>query len=246
MSDSIADATATATERHSASKRRAVAIAVLTTVVAFVFTFVAGIAFLIPLFLLAVDVQSTPAFLGLTVAGQLGFLGVAYLVARYRGMQIPVTVPSVRQVGIAVGGVVLALAGVTVLSVVLQVLGLVPGSAIEDVAIENPTLLLWLGGLSVVLIAPAEEFLFRGVVQGTLREAFGPVGAVAGASLLFGSLHLANYTGRIEAVVAGALVIVVAGAVLGALYELTDNLAVPVVTHGIYNLVLFTLAYATI
>ncbi|WP_436924306.1 CPBP family intramembrane glutamic endopeptidase [Halosimplex amylolyticum] len=232
--------------RGRTSPIRAVGFAVLLTVGAFLATLVAGIAFLIPLFVLEVDVQSTFAFVGLTAVGQVGFLALGYLVARHRGMSIPISVPSGREAAYAAGATVAALASAVVLSVVLERLGLVPGSVIGDAAITDPTLLLWLGALSVVLVAPAEEFLFRGVVQGTLREAFGPVAAVAGASLLFGSLHLANYTGAASAVVAGALLIATTGAVLGAVYELTDNLAVPIAAHAVYNVVLFVLAYLTI
>ncbi|MFB6139871.1 MAG: lysostaphin resistance A-like protein [Halosimplex sp.] len=240
------DTEPTVPDRERASPGRAVGIAFLTTVAAFVVTLAAGVAFLIPLFVLDIDVQSTAAFLGLTAAGQVGFVLFGYAVARYRGMRIPIAVPSLREVGYAAAGTVAALTSAIVLSVVLERLGLVPGSVIGEAAVTDPTLLLWLGLLSVVLVAPAEEFLFRGVVQGTLREAFGPVGAVAGASLLFGSLHLANYTGNTTAVVAGALLIAATGAVLGTVYELAGNLAVPIAVHAVYNLVLFVIAYLTI
>ncbi|MFC7137901.1 type II CAAX prenyl endopeptidase Rce1 family protein [Halobaculum litoreum] len=79
--------------------------------------------------------------------------------------------------------------------------------------------------------------------SGRLRRAFGPVGAVAGASLLFGSLHLANYTGALAAVVVGVLLIAVVGSVFGALYERTGNLATAVIAHGVYNAVLFLGSY---
>ncbi|WP_204366166.1 CPBP family intramembrane glutamic endopeptidase [Halosimplex carlsbadense] len=228
------------------SPARAVGFAVLLTVASFLVTLAAGIAFLIPLFILEVNVESTPAFVGLTAVGQVGFLAFGYAVARYRGMSIPIAVPSLRQVGYAAAATVAALASAVGLSVVLAALDLVPGSVIEDAALTDPTLLLWLGFLSIVLVAPAEEFLFRGVVQGTLREAFGPVGAVAGASLLFGSLHLANYTGTPSAVVTGALLIAATGAVLGTVYELTDNLAVPIAAHALYNVVLFAISYLAV
>lgn len=232
--------------RRSTNKGRAIAIAVGTTVVAFLFSLVASIAFLIPLFLLEFDVQSFSIFLGLFVVGQLGFAAVGYAIARVRGMRITTVVPDLREVSIAIGGAVAALVLAIVLSLVIGFFGLTPDAVLDDVGIENPSLFLWIAFLSIVLVAPAEEFLFRGVVQGTLREAFGPVAAVAGASLLFGSLHLANYTGRPETVVAGAAVIVGTGAVLGALYELTDNLAVPIAAHALYNVVLSTIAFLSL
>jgi len=100
--------------------------------------------------------------------------------------------------------------------------------------------------LSIVLVAPAEEFLFRGVIQGRLRRSLGPVGAVVGSSLLFGSLHLGNYTGETAAVVAGAVLIACVGTVFGTLYERTQNLVVPIVAHGVYNTILMVLSFLTL
>ncbi|WP_425498393.1 CPBP family intramembrane glutamic endopeptidase [Halogeometricum salsisoli] len=103
-----------------------------------------------------------------------------------------------------------------------------------------------MAALSVVLVAPAEEWLFRGVVQGRLRQGVGPTPAIAGSSLLFVSIHLANYSGSLLPVFAGASLIVVVGCVFGALSEYTDNLAVPIMTHATYNVVLLILSYMSI
>ena len=97
--------------------------------------------------------------------------------------------------------------------------------------------------VSLLIVGPVEEVLFRGVVQGRLRAAFGPVPAIVGASLLFGSLHLVNYSGNPVSVVAGALMIAAVGSVFGTVYELSDNLAVPVLVHAIYNVVLLVSSY---
>ncbi|MFB6075314.1 MAG: lysostaphin resistance A-like protein [Haloarculaceae archaeon] len=224
---------------------RAAGVAVALTVAAVLASLVGGVAFLLPLFVLAVDVQSPAAFLALTVVGQLAFLAVGVGYARYRGVVVPIERPTPREVGLAVGGTVTALVIVVALSSLIDLLGLTPGSVIGDVAAVEPNLLLSIGVLSIVLVAPIEEFLFRGVVQGTLVEAYGPVGGVVGSSLLFGSVHLANYTGDPGAVVAGALLIAGTGAVLGTLYEATGNLTVSILTHGLYNLTLSLIAYAT-
>lgn len=220
--------------------------AVGTTVAAFAFTLATGVVLLLPLILLEVDVQRTPAVVALTAAGQVGFAVVGYGVARLRGMRIPVEFPGWGGAGYALGATLVALVLAVGLQVLVTALGLLPGSVIVEAGIDDPSLFLWLGALSVVLVAPVEEFLFRGVVQGTLREAFGPAVAVVGASLLFGSLHLANYTGRPAAVVAGALLVAATGLVLGVVYELTDNLAVPVATHALYNVVLLTWSYLAV
>jgi hypothetical protein len=216
------------------------------TVLAFLVSLVAGVAFIVPMFVLGYDLAGTAVLLGATAAGQVAFLAVGYAYVRVRDVPVPVRRPSKRDLVVILAGVVLALVVATGLSVLLSVLDLVPDSVIGDVATTDPTFLLGLAALSVVLVAPAEELLFRGAIQGRLRQRIGPIPAVLGASLLFGSMHLANYSGGLASVVAGALLITAVGCVLGALYEYTDNLVVPVVTHAVYNVVLMVVAYLTI
>jgi membrane protease YdiL (CAAX protease family) len=103
---------------------------------------------------------------------------------------------------------------------------------------------LGLAALSIVLVAPAEELLFRGAIQGRLRRAFGPVPAVGGTSVLFGSVHLVNFTGSVVGALVGAGIVGVGGAVFGTVYERTGNLLVPIGVHGAYNTVLLVAAFA--
>lgn len=213
------------------------------TVLAFLVSLVAGVAFIVPMYVLGYDIQSTTVLLGTTAAGQVAFLGLGYGYVRVRDVDVPVEVPSGRGVLTIAGGTVAALVVATVLSVVLATLDLVPESVVDEIATNDPTFLLGLAALSVLVVAPAEELLFRGAIQGRLRQRFGPVPAIAGSSLLFGSMHLANYTGDPAPVVAGALLIACVGAVLGALYEYTDNLVIPVLTHMTYNVILLVLSY---
>lgn len=229
-------------ERGTVGKLRAVGIGVGLTVAAIVVSLVGGVAFAIPLFLLEYDVESTPVFLALTVASQLGFLAVAYWYAHRRGLRVRIDPPTGRGAVYVVVGTIAALLAVSGLSYLLERLDMVPGSVLEEIAAGNPNILLGLAALSVIVVAPIEEFLFRGVIQGRLRQSFGPVGAVAGSSLLFGSVHLANYTGALGSVLAGALLIAGTGLVLGIVYELTRNLTVPIAVHAIYNVVLLVSA----
>ena len=216
------------------------------TLLTFVIALVAGVVFIGPLIALGYDIESTPILVGATAAGQLGMFGVGYLYYRYRDLSVPVALPSLRELGYAAIGVVAAIGAAVVLSVILTTLELLPSSVIGETAAMDPTFLLGLAALSIVVVAPVEEFLFRGVIQGRLRDRFGPVPAIAGASLLFGSLHLANYSGNPVAIVAGALMIAVVGSIFGILYERSGNLAVPVLVHAIYNTILFGLSYAVL
>lgn len=225
---------------------RAVGVALGLTVAGLAASIAGGVALAIPVLLYDLRLGDPGVLVALTAAGQLGFLAVAVAYARYAGLRVRIEVPDRRDLGYALGGVVAGLLLAVVLSVVLAVLELAPGSVIEEAGVRDPTLFVGLAVLSVLVVAPAEEFLFRGVIQARLRQAFGPVAAVAGASLLFGSLHLANYTGTAGPIVAGALVVAAIGAVFGILYERTDNLAVPILAHGAYNFLLFALAYLTV
>jgi membrane protease YdiL (CAAX protease family) len=225
---------------------RAVLVALGLTVAGFLVSLIGGVAFIVPLILLEVDIQSTGPFLALTAVGQVAFLVLGYAYVRTTGLTVHVSWPTAREIGWALAGVVAALTVAIVASAVLAALDLVPESVIGDAVVSDPTLVLGLAVLSIVLVAPAEEFLFRGVIQGRLRRSLGPVGAVAGSSLLFGSLHLGNYTGETAAVVAGAVLIACVGTVFGVLYERTENLAVPIVAHGVYNTVLMMLSYLTL
>jgi membrane protease YdiL (CAAX protease family) len=216
------------------------------TAAIFLVSLVGGVAFVVPLIVLGYGIETTLVLVGSTVVGQGAMFGVGYLYSRYRSVSIPVSAPSLSNVGYAVLGVVVGIGLAIGLSALLSALGLLPGSVIGDTAAINPTYLLALAALSVVVVAPVEEFVFRGVVQGRLRQRFGSVAAIVGASLLFGSLHLGNYSGNPAAIVAGALMIAAIGTVFGALYELTDNLAVPVLAHAVYNVILLVSSYVAI
>lgn len=229
--------------RRSGSPLRASVEALGVTATAVVISLVAGVAFLVPAIALGYDVGTTWVIVGATGAGQVGFLAVGYAVVRRLDVAVRVVLPSPTELLYAAGGTVAALLAAVVLSSVLVVLDLVPDSVVGDVAAIDPTFLLGLAALSVVIVAPAEELLFRGAIQGRLRERFGPVTAVAVASLLFGSIHLTNFSGSVPNVVAAALMIGCIGAIFGAIYERTGNLAVPIVAHAAYNVLLLVTSY---
>lgn len=217
--------------------------AVGLTILALVIGLVAGIVFIIPLVVFDYGIETRPVVVVSLIAAQLGFLLAGALYVRYRSVSIRIVRPSRTDWRYIGGGLIVALVAAITLSFVLDWLGLLPGSVLEDMATTDPTILLILAGLSLVLVAPAEELLFRGAIQGRLREFFGPLAAIATASIVFGLLHLTNYTGAVAPVVAGALLITIIGAIFGVLYELTDNLAVPIIVHGVYNAILMSISY---
>jgi len=165
-----------------------------------------------------------------------------------RDFSVDATVPDFEGWAIIVAGYVVALgsafAGATIVSQFQVETG---QNAAAEIGMENPEVLLLLIPASILLIGPGEELLFRGIVQGRLREVFSPITAVVTASFVFAMLHWFALSGGSPTgnLVAAGLLIGPA-IVLGAAYEYTDNIVVPSLIHGIYNATLFTLLYVII
>jgi membrane protease YdiL (CAAX protease family) len=146
--------------------------------------------------------------------------------------------------GIAVGAFVMGFV-VEALSIVVEALS---GSEVQTgqnsiitAGRANPTLLLYMIPVALFFVGPAEEIVFRGVVQGLFRESFGVVPGIVAASALFGVGHyLAISSGSAWTYIltAGAL-----GLVLGTVYEYSENIAVPAVAHGLWNSTIFIVNY---
>lgn len=96
--------------------------------------------------------------------------------------------------------------------------------------------------LSILVIGPAEEYFFRGGLQAVLRESFGLIGTVGVASVLFLLVHVPNVTEAKLPIALASLSGVFAFSLLaGFAYEKTQSLVVPIVMHGAYNAVIFSL-----
>lgn len=177
------------------------------------------------------------------------FLAVVALFVRGagRGGLLTASVPGRRDALLLAGGYV-ALLALQFLSVrLLGSFGVSTGTnRVVELGRETPALFLYLIPVSVLLVGPAEELVFRGTVQGLLREAWGPSAAVVVASLVFGAIHYWSVGGGPVERLSYVAVAAVLGAVLGALYELTGNLVVPVAVHGTYNATLFAIQYLSV
>lgn len=175
------------------------------------------------------------------------FGGIAIVYLKFRGLDfdfVPVSVPSKREIGVIVGGFLLLLVLLFASSAFVSSLGLESAqNRVVETGQQNPLAFLLLVPLSFLLIGPGEELLFRGLVQGTLREALHPARAIVLASALFASIHFFSLSGEGKFVYIG--IAFVLALVLGATYEYTSNLTVPALIHGAYNAVQFASAYVT-
>ena len=225
----------------------AVGAAIGGIVAAFLVTSVTGLG----ISLLGVSIPTVSQFGIIFIAGAVGLAGTGVSYLAIRGLEVRsyvrMRVPSLSDVGWAVGGYFTALSLIFLAGLVLTMLQVRPETTnrAAQAGMENPELLLWMVPLSFLVIAPAEEFLFRGVIQGRLREAFTPLVAIPATAAIFATVHFFSLTGG-----SGARMIVIAilflpSLVFGYAYERTTNLVVPIFIHGAYNATLVALVYVS-
>jgi hypothetical protein len=90
------------------------------------------------------------------------------------------------------------------------------------------------GFVTIVLVPPAEEICFRGILYPWIKQAGFPRLALWGTALLFGAMHL-NLLSFIP--------LTVLAVALTLLYERTDNLLAPITAHALFNAMNFVLLY---
>lgn len=205
---------------------------------------------LVTVFVLGIAISpSASLVLSLVAIQGIAFPGIAILYFRQRERSlrefIPVAVPNLKQVGIIIAGWLGALVLLNVgATVVIRLLETEPaGNAAGEIAAQNPEFIPFLIPLVFLLNAPGEELLFRGVIQGLLRERFGPVGAILLATSAFAPIHITALIGSFQAALVTIVLLSIPSIVFGAVYEWTDNIVVPTLVHGLYNATLFTALY---
>jgi hypothetical protein len=172
-----------------------------------------------------------------------GTFALGYLSYTDRGLGfVRARFPTLRDLGWSFGGLVALFAGLIALSALFSAFGIQSASnAVEQFGEQDPTVFLLLVPLSFLFIGPGEELLYRGVVQGRLREAFGPWVAIGVASFIFAVVHIFSLQGQGK--LAYLAILLVLSPILGLAYERTENLVVPSLIHGGFNAVQFYVAY---
>ena len=197
-----------------------------------------------------VPVRKMPALkLGISVVTLqgIGFGSVALASRKLEALDpdlITVRKPTLREGGWIIVGFVVLIGLLSILSRLFSVLGI--GTAqnkIQQIGTQNPIVFLVLIPLSFLLIGPGEELLFRGFVQGTLRNSYSTIGAIVLASSIFAVGHATSLQGSGK--IAYMAIVFVLSLILGLAYERTDNLLVPAMIHGAYNALLFGMMYYT-
>lgn len=173
----------------------------------------------------------------LTFGGFLFVVG-AYVSTADRPDLLRYRTPTTTDLAWVVGGFLALVVTATVVGEIITALGI--ESAQNQVIIEgrnNPTLFLVMLPVTLLFVAPAEELVYRGIVQGQFRRAYGPLPAVVIASLLFGVSHSGALSG--SGTVTYLAVATILALILGAVYEHTENVLVPIGIHAAWNSTLY-------
>ena len=192
--------------------------------------------------------------LTLVVGQYVAFGGLALGYLAWRGFDssgivsyLGVRRPSLTEVGLVVGGWVVIVITLLVVSTLVQLLGAETASnQSAEVALQNPTVIPLFVVAMFLVVGPSEEILYRGVVQGRLRESLPAAPAIAIASGIFAFIHVMALTGGVSGRLTTVAILFFPSLVFGAVYEYTGNLVVPALLHGLHNAVIFTLLYVTV
>ncbi|WP_227133390.1 CPBP family intramembrane glutamic endopeptidase [Halorubellus salinus] len=221
----------------------AVGAIVLSLVVAVVLALGTGLAMLLAGF----EVTSTPTLLVSLTGTQAGFAVGVYAYLRWRNepaSNLGIAVPDLKGLVLVVVGLLATLALSLTASLAVTLLDLQPAqNATTSQASSDPTSLLLLIPVMLLVVGPCEELLFRGVVQRRIRErASAPVAIVLGGAL-FASIHFIALVGDLSAIATTIGILFFPSLVFGAIYEYGKNIVVNALVHGLYNSVLLALSY---
>ncbi len=180
-----------------------------------------------------------PAFLFLLALSEVVFViipGAFVKSLKIKGEKLGVAtdgIPTLAKdlvLGIAIGAVMVPLI------ILLDLYELLAPGVGPPSAPPTPVELFWVGMLflSVIfVIAPAEEFLFRGFIQNSLEAHYGRIGGLLVASIIFGLAHLNPLIGIFHTI---------GGIILGLLFQWRGRrLAGPIAAHATYDCILILL-----
>lgn len=234
------------------SKLKAVGVVFLVALLGFVLAFPATLVVANAYTALTGQQLGDVAALGISVVSLQGiaFPVTAWLYVRRRELSwsfVPADFPGLSDLKYVVVGYVGSFAAVYAIQILLTLTSTESASnSAATTALENPGVIPYLIPLMLILVGPGEELLFRGVIQGTLREHFDVWPAIVLASMTFAPAHILALSGGPSAVAVTIGVLFVPSLIFGYVYERSTNIVVPALAHGLYNATLFALMYAAI
>lgn len=206
-----------------------------------------------------------PVLVGMALLQFAWFVALGLWYLRNRGYTWPdvreylgIKVPSLKQIALVfVTWIGIIITAAVVLTVVTQVAAQVVGpdnaqpaeNSTGEAIQQNPEIVVFAVLGMLLVVGPAEETLFRGVIQNRLRESLSKIPAILIASALFAAAHVFALAGGGSAtgIAITMSVLFVTSLGLGWIYEYTENLVAPALLHGFHNsvVVIVTVSAAT-
>lgn len=244
------------TERSLVASALAVGVAVGLAVLAYGGGNIAALIGFLLMGAFGIEVTLTRMFLLSVITIQLLFFtGVSLVYLRYRGFSladIGVRKPSLEDwiaAGAGFVGLIIAWLAASISSFFVATRFDIeqPQQEIFEMGQQDPMVFVLLGVLSLLIVGPAEELLFRGVIQTRLRENFGVVAGLGIATALFALIHIVGFLeASLISGLLGVSVLFVIGAVLAIVYEYTGNLVIVAILHGVFNAIQAALGYVSV
>lgn len=173
-------------------------------------------------------------FVGMAVGG-LVYLRLTGRLSDWLDIRRPDRSDLIWIIGGSIGAVLVLLVG----GIAMQLFDTdIPPSPVIELLQDDLLLLTYMLLIVWLFNAPAEELVFRNVLQKRCYAAFSEAGAVVFASVLFTLVHLPGYVALgadLRALVIPGTVIFVGSLVMGLAYVRTRNLLAPILIHAIFN-----------
>jgi len=201
----------------------------------------------IPGILLAGLLPAAAGMAAVLACSELGFVAAGYVFSKaddFAGIRLSWRAPDRSGWALVVAGTVATVALNRVAFALGAQLGIDPVATVTAPEGLTATGLLVVSPVFVLVVGPAEEYLFRGLIQGYLDRSFSTVGAIGWAAALFALVHVPNLLTAPAAAPVSLPVWLTLGLVLGWLYERSGTLIVPALVHGFYDVVVFVLLFA--
>ena len=179
-------------------------------------------------------------------------IGILYLKYSGKGREyIDLEIPDKKQTAFVIAGTLSLLAALYTINSLKSHLNVDASqhtaSQVVETGAVDPTYVLLMIPLSFLLIGPAEEFMFRNLVQKRLYESFTKASSVIIASIVFSAIHIPAYsTGTTAGLLTSLATVFTLSVFLGGFYVITEDLLVVAIMHGAYNAVIFGRWYLTI
>jgi len=239
------------TDQEGSSAIRTLGVSVGLAIAGFLVGIAATLITVIALVWAGIDVFDQPLLeilVSVVMLQGVGFGSVAlgYLYLSNRGMDfLMLRMPTLRDLAWTLGGLFALFGALMVMNVILFLAGIEGAEHVfVDLGEQNPEILLLLIPLSIVLIGPAEELLFRGLIQRLLVDRFGIIAGIGGASVIFAVAHVGALIAADPVELITTLgIFVILSVILGVVYEYGENLVIPSLIHGLFNAAQFALLY---